>query len=83
MDGKFHGEGYYKWGENQYFKGKYINGIKDGKGEIGFNDGKKCFVNFVNGQPTRKGVLIDSNNNIIEADFENGKLKNKNSNFDE
>ncbi len=79
LDGKFHGDGYYKWGENQYFKGKYINGVKEGKGEIGFNNGKKCFVNFVNGVPCGKGFLMDKNNNIIETEFENGKLKNQNS----
>ena len=74
-DGKFNGEGYYKWGENQYFKGNYIHGIKQGKGEIGFNDGKKCFINFINGKPCGKGILIDKNNNITEANFENGLLK--------
>jgi hypothetical protein len=78
LDGKFHGEGYYKWGDNQYFKGNYINGIKEGRGEIGFNNGKKCFVNFVNGEPCGKGTLIDKNHNIIETEFENGKLKNQN-----
>ena len=71
LDGKFHGEGFYKWGINQYFKGNYIYGIKQGKGEIGFNDGKKCFINFVNGKPSGKGILIDGNNNITEANFEN------------
>ena len=81
LNGKFHGEGYYKWGENQYFKGNYINGVKVGKGEIGFKDGKKCFVNFVDGKPSGKGILIDDNKNIIEADFENGKIKNKNINI--
>ena len=81
FDGKFHGEGLYKWGENQYFKGKYVNGVKEGKGEIGFSDGKKCFVNFEKGKPCGKGFLIDKNNNIIEAEFENGKLKNKNINI--
>ena len=75
LDGKFHGKGYYKWGNNQYFKGMYINGVKEGKGEIGFNDGKKCFINFVNGKPCGKGTLIDKNNHIIEAEFENGKIK--------
>ena len=37
QNGKFHGEGFYKWEDNQYFKGNYNNGIKEGKGEIGYN----------------------------------------------
>ena len=81
LDGKFHGEGYYKWGNNQYFKGKYLNGVKEGKGEIGFNDGKKCFINFIKGKPYGKGVLIDRNNNIIETEFESGKLRDNNQNI--
>jgi len=34
LDGKFHGEGMYKFGNNQYFKGTYNNGIKEGKGVL-------------------------------------------------
>jgi len=73
LDGKFHGEGIYKWG-NQYFKGSYNNGIKDGKGEIGLSDGKKCFVNFINGKPSGKGVLVDQNNNIIKTELDMSKV---------
>ena len=74
LDGKFHGEGLYKWGNNQYFKGTYNNGIKEGKGEIGFSDGKKCFINFINGKPNGKGVLVDQNNNIIKTEFDMSKV---------
>jgi len=70
LDGKFHGEGLYKWGNEKYFKGQYINGLKEGKGEVGFNDGKKYIINFVNGKPTEKLNLIDNNNKIIELDQE-------------
>ena len=73
LDGKFHGEGIYKWG-NQYFKGTYNNGIKDGKGEIGLSDGKKCFVNFIKGKPSGKGVLVDQNNNIIKTELDMSKV---------
>jgi hypothetical protein len=71
LDGKFHGEGLYKWGDEKYFKGKYINGLKEGKGEVGFNDGKKYIINFVNGKPTEKLNIIDIyNNKSIEFDQE-------------
>ena len=81
LNGKFHGEGFYKWGDNQYFKGKYINGIKEGNGEIGCSDGKKYYVNFVNGKPFGKSVLLDDNENIIGTEFENEKVKNNGVNF--
>ena len=81
VNGRFHGEGYYKWGENQYFKGTYINGIKEGNGEIGFSNGKKLIINFIHDKPCGKGILIDENNNITEAEFENGKIKNSNINI--
>ena len=42
MNGVFNGEGLYKWSENQYYKGNYINGIKEG--EINFSDVKNSFV---------------------------------------
>ena len=83
LNGKFHGEGFYKWGKSQYFKGRYINGVKEGRGEIGFNDGKKCFINFINGKPYGKGTLIDIDGSVIEAEFESEKLKNNNENTDE
>ena len=44
MNGKFHGEGLYKWDDNQYFKGTYNNGLKEGKGEIGYDDGKNVLL---------------------------------------
>ena len=77
LNGKFHGQGIYKWGENQYFKGFYVNGIKEGKGEIGYNNGKKCVINFKNGKPDGKGILIEGNDEEIEVEFEEGIMKNK------
>ncbi len=68
-------------GRDSIYKGTYINGIKEGNGEIGFNDGKQLIINFIHDKPCGKGILIDENNNIIEAEFENGKIKNSNINF--
>ena len=77
LNGKFHGEGFYKWEDNQYFKGNYNNGIKEGKGEIGYNNGKKCFVNFKNGKPEGKGILINENQKEIEVEFKDGVMVNR------
>ena len=66
--------GLYKWSENQYYKGNYINGIKEGKGEIKFSDGKKFICNFENGKPNGIGIFVDPKGNEKEVQFINGKL---------
>ena len=75
LNGKFHGEGLYKWEDGQYFRGIYNNGIKEGKGEIGYNNGKKCYVNFKDGKPDGKCIFIDENKNEKEIEFEKGSMK--------
>lgn len=83
LNGKFHGEGLYKWEDGQYFRGTYKNGIKEGKGEIGYNNGKKCYVYFKDGKPDGKCIFIDENKNEKEIEFEKGIMKSKNvDNFD-
>ena len=77
LNGKFHGDGFYKWEDNEYFKGSYYKGVKEGKGEIGYNDGKKCYVNFKNGKPDGKGILIDKDKNEFDVEFENGIMTKK------
>lgn len=66
LNGKFHGEGFYKWGNYNYFKGNYVHGVKEGKGEFGLRNGKKCVVTFYKGKPVGKGILIDEENNTQE-----------------
>ena len=36
VDGKIHGNGYLIWGNGMYYKGGFVNGIKEGKGEFGY-----------------------------------------------
>ena len=67
----------YKWGENEYYDGEYVNGIKEGEGELSFKDGKKFFVNFTNGKPNGIGIFQDQDGNRCEVEFINGKI-NKN-----
>ena len=55
---------------------------KEGKGEIGYNNGKKCYVNFKKGKPDGKGILIDENKNEIEVEFVDGiMVKNNDKNL--
>ena len=45
MEGKFHGEGTYKWHDKYCFIGKYKNGMKSGKGRLYYNKN----MNFIEG----------------------------------
>ena len=67
----------YKWGENEYYDGEYVNGIKEGEGELSFKDGKKFFVNFTKGKPNGVGIFQDQDGNRCEVEFINGKINKK------
>ena len=56
---------------------EYVNGIKEGEGEISYADGKKFFVNFTNGKPNGIGLFQDKDGNKCEVEFINGKINKK------
>ena len=74
LDGKMHGNGILKWNNNMYYKGRFNNGIKEGKGEFGFINGDKFLFEFINGLPNDKGYLIDNNNKLSEVFYNKGKI---------
>ena len=56
-----------------YFKGEYINGVREGNGEYKFTNGKIYKGPFTKGKPNGKGVII-KNGKSIKCEFNNGKL---------
>ena len=78
MDGVMHGIGFLKWGDNQYYKGMFINEKKEGKGEFGIVDGIKFFFEFKNDIPLGKGYMQDKNNCLYEVYYNQGKIIDKN-----
>ena len=65
------GHGYYTWPEGGYYKGNYINNIKEGEGEFMWPDGRIFKGTFKEGKPNGKGILI-INNIEKEVEFNNG-----------
>ena len=78
VDGKMHGNGTLKWGENMYYKGGFNNGIKEGKAEFGFINGYNFFFNFKDDIPCGKGYKQDTNYNLSEVYYNQGKIIDKN-----
>ena len=78
MDGVMHGIGFLKWGDNQYYKGMFINEKKEGKAEFGIVDGIKFFFEFKNDIPLGKGYMQDKNNCLYEVYYNQGKIIDKN-----
>ena len=75
FNGKFHGQGYYKFNDKEYYKGSYENGIKQGLGEITYKDGTKINCNFDNGKLNGIGTIERPNSKKqIKVQFINGKL---------
>lgn len=79
VDGKMHGNGLLIW-EDKYYKGCFVNGVKEGKAEFGFVNGCKFFFNFKNNLPCGKGYIQDNNNKINEVYYNQGKIIDKNMN---
>ena len=80
VDGKMHGNGILKWGGYMYYKGGFNNGIKEGKGEIGYINGIKFFFDFQNDLPSYKGFMLDANNIFSEVIYNQGKIIDQNNN---
>ena len=78
VDGKMQGNGTLKWGENMYYKGGFNNGIKEGKAEFGFINGYNFFFNFKDDIPCGKGYKQDTNYNLSEVYYNQGKIIDKN-----
>ena len=68
--------GKYIWNEKKFYVGDYVNGIKEGNGEITYEDGRKFVCPFVNGKPHGIGFYYKGNQKR-EVEFINGKI-NKN-----
>ena len=71
--GDLNGEGQMNYFLGNY-KGKYKNGIKEGKGKIKFKDGKKFICPFVNGKPNGIGIYENNKRKRKEVEFINGKI---------
>ena len=54
------GEGVYTYPDGGYYKGHYVNNIKEGYGEFKWKNGKIFRGNFKNGKPYGKGILINN-----------------------
>ena len=62
--------------KKKYYNGDYVDGIKEGNGEIVYEDGKKFICPFVKGKPNGIGFYVKGNQKK-EVEFINGKI-NKN-----
>ena len=72
--GFFHGKGIYYWKkENEYYKGDYINNIKNGNGLYLFNNGNIYYGNWFNGKPNGKGNY-ETKNKIYSGQWKDGNL---------
>ena len=80
VDGKMNGNGFLRWEDDKYYKGGFINGLKEGKAEFGFINGCKFFFNFKNDLPCGNGYMQDKNNNLYEVYYNQGKIMDKNNN---
>ena len=64
--------GIYLWkNENEYYKGDYINNIKNGKGLYLFNNGNIYIGQWINGKPSGKGAY-ETKNKIYNGIWKNG-----------
>lgn len=75
--GKFHGNGYFKINEEEYYKGEYKEGVKEGMGEITFPNKMKYIGPFANGKPNGVGIFDNGKSFKGEAEFIEGKLNKK------
>lgn len=65
LNGRINGNGFLQWGKNYYYKGFFNNGIKEGKGEIGYLNEKQFFFEFKNNLPFGDGFFINNNKKNI------------------
>ena len=63
-NGKFDGEGEFKWPDGRCFKGHYCEDEKNGYGEFSWTSGKKYRGYWKNGKQHGKGEMFDVNENV-------------------
>ena len=81
-EGKFNGEGKFKWSENEFYEGNFINGIREGKGKIHYKNGRSFIGNFSKGRPNGYGVFDNGFGFKKNVEFIDGKIKIERDNND-
>ena len=64
-------------GKNWRYVGQVVNGLREGKGIVYYNDGNRYEGDFRNGKREGKGIEYYNNGDRYEGDFRNGKREGK------
>ena len=62
---------------NKRYVGQVVNGIREGKGIVYFNDGDRYNGEFINDKAEGKGIYYYKNDDRYEGDFKNGLSEGK------
>lgn len=69
-----HGEGTFKWADDEKYEGEYVEGKREGYGVYHWPSGERYEGNWKNDRRNGEGTLYDKNNNIsYEGEWKNDK----------
>jgi hypothetical protein len=69
-----HGKGLFEYSEGEYYRGDFVNGKKEGEGELHMGNGRSFIGPFVNGRPNGVGIFDNGINFKGEIEFNDGKM---------
>ena len=69
-----HGKGLFEYSEGEYYRGDFVNGKKEGEGELHMGNGRSYIGPFTIGRPDRIGIFDNGINFKGEIEFNDGKM---------
>lgn len=83
-DGEKHGRGtlYFDKEKKNKFQGRFINGVKEGKGSFYFSDGSSLSGNFVNDSLEGRGLYLYDDGALMVGTYKQGELNGYSEEYD-
>lgn len=77
VNGAFHGEGRYDWGNGIHYTGVFERGIKNGRGSIVYPDTRRYVGGFKDDLYHGRGVYTETDGSVYEGEFRAGRFSGR------